>query len=67
MSEETHLGLRIGEKILGTLIIVMGLLTVNMTYTDPPEGVIKSFFNIFITAGFMLVFVGFLLLLAKTE
>ena len=67
MSEEKPIGLTIAEKFFGLLVILIGALTINFTYNDPPEGIVAPFSNIFIAGGFVLIAIGILLVLAKTE
>jgi hypothetical protein len=67
MSEEKPLGLTIAEKFLGLLVILIGALTINFTYNDPPGGVVKPFSGIFIAASIVLIAIGIFLALAKTE
>ena len=67
MSEEKPIGLTIAEKFLGLLVILIGALTVNFTYNDPPEDIVAPFSGIFIAAGIALIAIGVFLILAKTE
>jgi hypothetical protein len=67
MSEEKPIGLTIAEKFFGLIVILIGALTVNFTYNDPPEGIAAPFSPIFIAAGFVLIAIGIFLMLAKTE
>ena len=67
MSEEKPIGLTIAEKFLGLLVILIGALTINFTYNDPPEDVVAPFSGIFIAAGIVLIAIGVFLILAKTE
>jgi len=67
MSEEKPLGLAIAEKFLGLLVTLIGALTVNFTYNDPPEDIVAPFAGIFIAAGIALMVIGVFLILAKTE
>ena len=67
MSEERPIGLSIAEKFFGLLVILIGALTMNFTYNDPPGGVVAPFSGIFIAAGFVLIAIGVFLVLAKTE
>ncbi len=67
MSEEKPLGLTITEKFLGLLVILIGALTINFTYNDPPGGVVAPFSGIFIAASIVLIAIGIILVLAKTE
>jgi len=67
MSEEEPIGLTIAEKFFGLLAILIGALTVNFTYNDPPGGIVAPFSGIFIAAGLALIAVGVFLVLAKAE
>ena len=67
MSEEKPLGLTIAEKFLGLLVILIGALTINFTYNDPPGGIVAPFSGVFIVASIALIAIGILLVLAKTE
>lgn len=67
MSEEKPIGLTIAEKFFGLLVIIIGALTINFTYTSPPGGVVAPFAVIFIAAGIVLIVIGIFLVLAKTE
>ena len=67
MSEEKPLGLTVAEKFFGLLVILIGALTVNFTYDNPPDDIVAPFSGIFIAAGFALIAIGILLVLAKTE
>jgi hypothetical protein len=67
MSEEKPIGLTVVEKFFGLLAILIGALTVNFTYTDPPEDIAAPFSGIFIAAGIALIAIGVFLVLAKTE
>ncbi len=69
---EAPAGLTIAEKFFGLIALIIGALMVYYTHTSPPNkmppGVPSSFWfsSIFIFAGFVLIAVGVLLLLAKT-
>ena len=67
MSKEEPIALTIAEKFLGLLIILIGVLTINFTYNDPPEDIVAPFSGIFIAAGIALIAIGLFLILAKTE
>ena len=67
MSEEKPIGLAIAEKFFGLLVILIGALTVNFTYNDPPEDIVAPFAVIFIAAGIALIAICIFLVLAKTE
>ena len=67
MSEEKPIGLTVAEKIFGLIVILIGALTVNFTYNDPPGSIVEPFSGIFIAAGIALIAIGVFLVLAKTE
>ncbi len=67
MSEEKPMGLTIAEKFFGLIVILIGAITINATYNDPPEGIVARFSGIFIAGGIALIAIGVFLVLAKTE
>ena len=67
MSEEIGAGLTIAEKLSGLIAVLIGAATIYFTYTSPPSGYVESFSGIFLVAGFVLVVVGVVLLLARAE
>jgi len=67
MSEEKPIGLTIAEKFFGLLVLLIGVITVYVTYTNPPGDVVAPFSSIFIAAGLALIAIGIFLVLAKTE
>ncbi len=67
MSEEKPLGLTIVEKFFGLIVILIGALTINFTYNDPPGGVVAPFSGLFIAASIVLIAIGIFLVVAKTE
>ena len=67
MSEEKPIGLTIAEKFFGLLVILVGVITVYVTYTNPPGGVVAPFSSLFIVAGLALIAIGIFLVLAKAE
>ena len=67
MSEEKPIGLTIAEKFFGLIVILIGALTVYITYNDPPESVVAPFSGIFIAAGIALIAIGIFLVVAKAE
>jgi len=67
MSEEKPIGLTIAEKFFGLILILIGALTVYITYNDPPESVVAPFSGIFIAAGIALIAIGIFLGIAKAE
>ena len=67
MSEEVGTGLAIAEKLSGLVAILIGAITIYFTYTSPPSGYVKPFSGIFLVAGFVLLAVGIVLVLARAE
>ncbi len=67
MSEEKPIGLTIAEKFFGLIVILIGALTLSITYNDPPGSIVAPFSGIFIAASFALIAIGIFLMLAKTE
>ena len=61
---EAPIGLTIVEKLVGLLMIAIGGITFYVTYTNLSSAVNPV---IFLTAGIVLIAVGMLLVLAKTE
>ena len=55
------------EKLLGVLIIVIGALTVNFTYSNPPEEMGAPLVGIFIAVGIAIILIGVFLILVKAE
>ncbi|TET20318.1 hypothetical protein E3J74_03465 [Candidatus Bathyarchaeota archaeon] len=67
MSEEVGSGLTIAEKLSGLIAILIGAIIIYFTYTSPPSGYVKPFSGIFLVAGFVLIVVGIVLVLARAE
>jgi len=67
MSEEKPIGLAIAEKFFGLLVILIGAVTLYVTYTNPPTGIVAPFSGIFVTAAIALIAIGIFLVLAKAE
>lgn len=67
MSEEVGAGLTIAEKLSGLIAILIGATIIYFTYTSPPSGYVKPFSGIFLVAGFVLIVVGIVLVLARAE
>ena len=67
MSEEKPIGLTVAEKFFGLLVLLIGAITVYVTYNNPPGGIIAPFSSIFIASGIVLIAIGIFLVLAKTE
>jgi hypothetical protein len=62
---EAPLGLTIMEKLIGFFIMLIGIIIFYVTYTHIAE--IGSHPIIFLIAGLILIGLGILMLLAKTE
>jgi len=69
VSEEAPVGLTITEKLCGLLSVLLGGVIVYFTLVDPPKtgGRVESYSLAFLIGGFLLIFLGVFLLLAKTE
>jgi len=67
MSREAPVGLVVAEKFLGLLIIVVGVITVYVTHTNPPMQPVATYSGIFTAAGLTLIALGIFLILAKAE
>lgn len=67
MSEEVGVGLTIAEKLSGLIAILIGVITIYFTYSSPPSGYVEPFSGIFLVAGFVLIAVGVVLVLARAE
>ena len=67
MSEETPAGLFIVKKVVGLILIIIGAVIAYFSATNPPAGDVGQFVSIFIIAGVILIGIGILLVLAKTE
>ena len=65
MSDRLSFGVTFIEKILGIITAVIGALLVYYTYYSPDIPSIASFF--FSGAGLILVVIGVILVIAKTE
>jgi len=69
VSGEAPLGLTVAEKLCGLLSIFLGGAIVYFTVVDPPMigGRVESYSFAFLIGGLILVILGILLLLVKTE
>ena len=61
------MGLTFAEKFLGLLIVVIGVLTVYVSHTNPPSQPVMSYSVIFMAMGFLLIALGAFLVLVKAE
>ncbi len=67
MSEEMPAGVLVIEKVVGFILIIIGAVVTYFTAATPPTGDAGTFSSIFIIGGIILLGVGILLVLAKTE
>lgn len=67
MSEEMPGGVFAVEKLFGLILIVIGAVVAYFTATSPPSGDAGIFSSLFIITGIIVLGVGVLLVLAKTE
>jgi hypothetical protein len=67
MSEETPAGILVVEKIFGLVLIIIGAAVAYFTFTSPPAGDTAILSNLFIIAGIILLGIGVILVLAKTQ
>jgi hypothetical protein len=66
MSENAPIGLSVAEKVLGLILIIIGAIVVFYS-SNPPVGDISQFSGIFSAISFVILGVGILLIIAKTE
>jgi len=67
-SEEVPVGLKIGERFFGLLIIIIGFIVFYFTYTSLSTlGSIVPYPGIFLFASVVLLVIGFLLIFSKSE
>ena len=65
MSTETPIGLTIMEKLLGLVIILIGVITFYVTYTNMAStGPLPI---LFLAAGLIMILLGAFVLIAKAE
>ncbi len=67
MSREVPVGLVVAEKFAGLLILVIGVIMVYVTYSNPPAQPVAVYSGIFIAAGIILIALGVFLILVKGE
>jgi len=65
MSKKMPAGLTFVEKIFGIIIAIVGLILTYYTYTNIDVAGIAASFSL--AAGFMLIILGFILLIARAE
>jgi len=65
MSEETGLGLNVAEKFFGLIILVTGVLA--LYYTATSAQTLMGYTGVFGFLSIILIVLGFVLLIAKTE
>ena len=61
MSEDTPIGLTLFTKLIGLVLIILGVAIAYFS-SDIPEGAISSFSGLFVGMGVVIAIVGFLLL-----
>lgn len=67
LSQEIPSGLTDAERFLGLLLLIIGVVVIYATNTNPPAFPVSTYFGIFIVAGIVLIALGVFLVLAKTE
>jgi len=70
LSREAPMGLTIVEKLIGLTLLIVGAITVYVTYTNPPigqSGKAEPYTSFFMVGGFLLISLGVFLMLAKAE
>ena len=67
MSGEAPVGLTVAGKFVGLLIIVIGVIMVYVTHTNPPAQPVATYSGIFVAVGIGLIALGVFLILAKAE
>jgi len=65
MSTEAPVGLTIIEKLLGLIIILVGVITFHVTYTN--IAIAGTLSILFLAAGLVLIALGIFILIAKAE
>ena len=65
MDRERPLGLNVAEKLLGFLILLIGIFTINFTYDN--MRIVRLYGSIFIAFGLALAGLGTFMLLSKTK
>jgi len=65
MSTEAPIGLTIMEKLLGLVIILIGVITFYVTYTNMAS--VGPLPILFLTAGAVLIVLGVFILIAKAK
>ena len=65
MSTEAPIGLTIMEKLLGLIIILVGVITFYVTYTN--MAIAGPLPILFLAAGFVLIALGIFILIAKAK
>jgi hypothetical protein len=65
MSEESGFGLNVAERFFGLLIFVMGLFA--LYYTATSASALEVYTGLFGFLSIVLIVLGFVLLIAKTE
>ncbi len=65
MSEESGIGLNVAERFFGLIILAIGLFALYYTLTSTPA--LSVYTGMFGFLSFILIVLGFVLLVAKTE
>jgi hypothetical protein len=65
MSEEGSFGLNTAEKFLGLLVLIAGGLAAYYTFTSTQA--LESFTGLFGLLSILLIFLGIVMMIAKTE
>lgn len=65
MSTEAPIGLTIMEKLLGLIIILIGVITFYVTYTNIASVGLPPIF--FLAAGLVLILLGIFIVIAKAQ
>jgi hypothetical protein len=67
MTKEMPTGVLVIEKVFGFILIIIGAVVTYFTFTSPPVGDAGTFSSLFTIAGIILLVIGVLLVIAKTE
>ena len=66
MSEDTPIGIKIAEKLLGITLIIIGAL-ITLDSTNPPPGAVSQVSGIFTIIGVVILIAGIILLVTKAK
>ena len=67
MSAEMPAGIFVVEKVFGLILIIIGAIVAYFTSTSPPTGDAGTLSILFVIPGVVVLIMGVLLVLAKTE